>query len=80
MENTKKSNRGRKSWYNEIVKPHLDKIVEWAAAGMTDADIMKNLGIGRTAEKGVLFVCKPERVIYIDIYNNQQGALTGCLF
>jgi hypothetical protein len=50
MGNTKKSNLGRKSLYDKVVKPNLDKIVEWAAAGMTDADIMKNLGIGRTAE------------------------------
>lgn len=56
MANTKKSNRGRKSLYDEIVKPHLDKIVEWAAAGMTDADIMKNLGIGNTAEKGQVMI------------------------
>jgi transcriptional regulator with XRE-family HTH domain len=40
---------GRKSVYDEIIQPNLEKICEWAKAGLTDDDIMKNLGVGKTA-------------------------------
>ena len=41
-----KSNRGRKSKYDEVVKPHLDKIKSWCAdSGATEKDICDTLGI-----------------------------------
>lgn len=37
---------GRPSAYEEFIKPNLNKIEEWAASGLTDKDIAKNIGIG----------------------------------
>lgn len=36
---------GRKSKYDTYVKPHLDDIRKWAAAGATEEEICKALGI-----------------------------------
>lgn len=36
---------GRPSAYEKFIKPNLSKIEEWAASGLTDEDIAKNIGI-----------------------------------
>ena len=41
-----KSNRGRKSKYEEVVKPHIEEIRRWCAdSGATEKDICDTLGI-----------------------------------
>ena len=37
--------RGRKPKYNDYIKPNLDKIKNWAAAGATESEISKALGV-----------------------------------
>lgn len=37
--------RGRKSKYNDYVKPRLDEIKRWAAAGATETEICSALGV-----------------------------------
>ena len=37
---------GRPSMYDELVKPHLEKVREWAASGATNQEIADALGIG----------------------------------
>ena len=39
--------RGRKPKYNDYIKPNLDKIKNWAAAGATESEICSALGISR---------------------------------
>ncbi len=37
--------RGRKSKYNDYVKPRLDDVKRWAAAGATESEICSALGV-----------------------------------
>ena len=39
---------GRSCNYSELVKPRLITIKAWKAKGLTDAEIAKNLGVGKT--------------------------------
>jgi len=41
----KKSNAGRKNKYFTNVEPRLEEVREWAEKGLTDAEMMKLLGI-----------------------------------
>lgn len=41
-------NVGRKSKYDEYVKPYLDKISEWKKVGATDDQICQNLGVAKS--------------------------------
>ena len=43
---TPKKKTGRKSVYEERIKPHLEDITKWTQT-MTDADIVKMLGVSR---------------------------------
>lgn len=43
------SKRGRKSKYETHVKPRFKDIVKWCKRGATDEEIIKALGIGKTA-------------------------------
>ena len=43
---TPKKKTGRKSVYDERIKPHLEDITKWTQT-MTDADIVKMLGVSR---------------------------------
>lgn len=61
---------GRKSVYDEIIKPNLDKISEWAKAGLTDDDIMKNLGVGKTA----YYKYKGEKEEFANILKSAKAA------
>lgn len=41
-------NAGRKDYYNERIKPRLKEIKEWYSIGVSEEQVIKNLGIGRT--------------------------------
>lgn len=53
---TPKKKTGRKSVYDERIKPHLEDITKWTQT-MTDTDIAKMLGVSSSAWKK----CKAER-------------------
>ena len=40
--------RGRKSAFDERIKPNLEKIKDWAKDGCTDAEIAKKLGVAKS--------------------------------
>lgn len=42
---------GRKSKYESVIPPNMEKIKEWIRDGVTEQDIAKNLGIGLTTWK-----------------------------
>ena len=41
-------NAGRKDYYTERIKPRLNEIKEWYSIGVSEEQVIKNLGIGRT--------------------------------
>lgn len=49
VEKNKGKKRGRKSKFEENVKPHLDKIREWKKTGATDKQICQMLDISKTS-------------------------------
>lgn len=40
--------RGRKNKYESHIKPYLEEIAKWAEEGLTEATMIKNLGVSHT--------------------------------
>ena len=41
-------NAGRKDYYKERIEPRLAEIKEWYSIGVSEEQVYKNLGVGRT--------------------------------
>lgn len=63
--------RGRKSVYDNVIKPRFDDILKWLRNGATEKQVYENLGIGKEA----FYKYKREKTEFADLLKKGQESL-----